>query len=66
MAGPKECALARAEDTSGKDIGKRIGKFIDDLYEQPVPVFANGRNAVLKSGIVRCGSASAYPCEAAG
>ncbi|KZS87452.1 alpha/beta-hydrolase [Sistotremastrum niveocremeum HHB9708] len=52
-AGPAGCALAKSDDESAKAIGKRIDKFLDLLYDHPIPSTKGVRPGVLTAGAVR-------------
>ncbi|KAF8757709.1 TAP-like protein [Rhizoctonia solani] len=52
-AGPERCALNTNERSTAQAIRKAVEKFIDDLYERPLPVPHGEQPYILTSGMVR-------------
>ncbi|KAF8677373.1 alpha/beta hydrolase fold [Rhizoctonia solani] len=52
-AGPERCALNTNERSTAPAIRKAVEKFIDDLYERPLPVPHGEQPYILTSGMVR-------------
>ncbi|KAF8605941.1 alpha/beta-hydrolase [Ceratobasidium sp. AG-I] len=52
-AGPARCALNTNNTSTAPEIRKAVEKFINDLYERPLPVPLGKQPYVLTSGLVR-------------
>ncbi|KAG8681694.1 hypothetical protein FRC08_015479, partial [Ceratobasidium sp. 394] len=52
-AGPARCALSTNETSTAPTIRKAVDKFLDDLYEHPLPVPLGEQPYILTSGMVR-------------
>ncbi|KAG8748339.1 hypothetical protein FRC10_005886 [Ceratobasidium sp. 414] len=52
-AGPTRCALSTNETSTAPAIRKAVDKFLDDLYERPLPVPLGEQPYILTSGMVR-------------
>lgn len=51
--GPERCALNTNQTSTASAIRKTVDKFLDDLYERPLPVPLGEQPYILTSGMVR-------------